>query len=51
MASRPVFEVCENAPYFTEKMTEFKFYSGFSAAQKKRCMESLQQAYLQANSN
>lgn len=49
MAARPVFEVCENAPYFTEKTTEFKFYPGFSAAQKKRCMESLQQAYLQAN--
>lgn len=49
MAARPVFEVCEKAPYFIEKTTEFKFYPGFSAAQKKRCMESLQQAYLQAN--
>lgn len=46
MATRPVFEVCESAPYFNEKMTEFKFYSGFSPAQKKRSMESLQQAYL-----
>lgn len=49
MASRPVFEVCETAPYFTEKMTEFKFCPGFSQAQKKRCMESLQQAYLLSN--
>ena len=49
MAQRPVFETCGTAPYFTEKLTEFKFYSGFSAAQKKRCMESLQQSYLQAN--
>ena len=46
MAKRPVFEVCEKAPYFIEKMTEFKFYSGFSSVQKKRSMESLQQAYL-----
>ena len=46
MAKRPVFEVCGNAPYFVEKMTEFKFYSGFSTAQKKRSVESLQQAYL-----
>lgn len=49
MAQRPVFEVYEKAPYFVERMTEFKFYSGFSASQKKRCVESLGQAYLRTN--
>ncbi len=46
MAKRPVFEVSEKFPYFNEKITDFKFYSGFSPAQKKLSMESLQQAYL-----
>lgn len=45
MAKRPVFETFEKQPFFRKKDVEFTFYSGFSMAQKKRCVESLHGAY------
>ncbi|MDO4538087.1 MAG: hypothetical protein Q4B54_07985 [Coriobacteriales bacterium] len=49
MAERPVYRAIETFPYVKPKMTEFKYYSGFSLAQKRRCIESLHGAYSQAN--
>lgn len=46
MAVRPVFEVCGEPPFFRKRDTEFTFYSGFSMAQKTRCVNSLHESYL-----
>ncbi len=49
MAVRPVFEVLGEQPFFRKTETEFKFYSGFSIAQKRRCVESLHASFLSAD--
>ncbi len=46
MANRPVFSVSDERPYYEKRDTEFRFYSGFSEAQKRRSIESLHAAYL-----
>lgn len=47
MAVRPVFTVSLDESVFVKRDVEFTFYSGFSVAQKKRCVASLHQSYLQ----
>ncbi len=49
MAERPVFRAIKTYPYVKTMMTEFKYYSGFSLAQKRRCIESLHGSYGQAH--
>ena len=46
MANRPVYAVSNGVRHFSRIDTEFQFFRGLSAAQKKRCVESLHQAYL-----
>ncbi len=48
MANRPVFAALDRRPFFTERDVEFQYFSGFSEAQKRRCVESLHAAYLRA---
>lgn len=47
MAVRPVFTVSLDERLCVKRDVEFPFYSGFSDAQKKRCVRSLHQAYLE----
>lgn len=47
MAVRPIFTVSPDERLFIKRDVEFTFYSGFSDAQKKRCVRSLHQAYLE----
>lgn len=51
MAVRPVYEISEDPPYFRKRDVEFTFYSGFSLAQKQRCVESLHNSYNELQSN
>ena len=46
MAERFVYETFERAPYVHSATTEFEWFAGFSAAQKRRCISSLHEAYL-----
>ena len=48
MAKRPVFEVVLRPHLFNRREVEFLFFSGFSDAQKRRCIQSLHQSYLEA---
>ena len=48
MAKRPVFEVVLRPHLFNRREVEFQFFSGFSDAQKRRCIQSLHQSYLEA---
>ena len=47
MAVRPVFTVSLDERLCIRRDVAFTFYSGFSDAQKKRCVRSLHQAYLE----
>lgn len=47
MAIRPVFVAESSGPFCEREYTEFEFFSGFSDKQKKRCIQSLHQAFLQ----
>ena len=49
MAERPVYISIDCAPYVKTANVEFKFYSGFSLAQKQRCIESLHAAFLKGS--
>lgn len=51
MAKRPVFMISEGTPFCTEIDTEFTFYSGFSESQKKKSINSLQEAFLKVYPN
>ncbi len=46
MANRPVFTALGRRPFYEERNVEFQFFPGFSDAQKRRCIESLHEAYL-----
>lgn len=46
MAERPVFIVGGKNRLFNRELVTFQFYSGFSDAQKKRCIQSLHQSFL-----
>ena len=46
MAERFVYETFGRAPYVHSATTEFEWFAGFSAAQKRRCISSLHEAYL-----
>ena len=46
MANRPVFAALDRRPFYEARDVEFQFYSGFSVAQKRRCIESLHKSYL-----
>lgn len=48
MAKRPVFRSIGEPPYYLSIETAFTFYSGFSLAQKQRCIASLHTAYHEA---
>lgn len=49
MAIRPVFVVTADKRRCIRENVEFEFFSGFSDKQKKRCINSLHQAYLKKN--
>lgn len=49
MAQRPVYVSIDRAPYVKRTDMEFKFYSGFSLAQKQRCIDSLHVAFRETN--
>lgn len=46
MAKRPVFIIKDTAPFFEEKLIEFKFYSGFAEVQKRKSICSLHESFL-----
>lgn len=46
MANRPVYIALEKFPYVQRVDVEFKFYHGFSATQKVKCIRSLHEAFL-----
>lgn len=45
MANRPVFETLGECPFLNTRNIDFEYYSGFSIAQRKRCVKSLHKAY------
>ena len=45
MANRPVFTISSSTPYYSEKNTEFVYYSGFAEVQKYKCIQSLHAAF------
>lgn len=45
MAKRPVFYSIDNKPYYREEYIDFKFYPGFSYAQKQKSIRSLHEQY------
>lgn len=51
MANRPVFVVSFDKRYCIRENVEFEFFSGFSDKQKKKCINSLHQAYLKDNTD
>lgn len=51
MAVRPVFVVSLDDRYCIRENVEFQFFSGFSDSQKRKCIRSLHQAYLETNSD
>lgn len=51
MAIRPVFEASEKAPFYKQSDVEFQFFSGFSASQKQKSIESLHSNYIRQNPN
>ena len=46
MATRPVFTVLEEYPYYKEITVDFTFYSGFSLEQKQKSIKSLHNCFL-----
>lgn len=51
MANRPVFVVSFDKRYCIRESVDFEFFSGFSDKQKKKCINSLHQAYLEDNAD
>ena len=51
MANRPVYYAIDRKPYFIATHTEFEYFSGFSKAQKQRCIASLHQSFLSERPN
>ncbi|MCR5012477.1 MAG: hypothetical protein K6A72_09050 [Lachnospiraceae bacterium] len=49
MATRPVFVATFDRNHFVRENVEFEFFSGFSDSQKRKCIDSLHQAYLEHN--
>lgn len=49
MAVRPVFVVSLDNRYCVRENVEFEYFNGFSDAQKRRCINSLHQSYLEKN--
>lgn len=49
MAIRPVFVASFDYRHCIRENVEFEFFSGFSDKQKKRCINSLHQSYLQTS--
>ena len=49
MAQRPVYVSTDCAPFVKTENVEFKFFPGFSEAQKTRSIESLHAAFLSKN--
>ncbi|MBE5852138.1 MAG: hypothetical protein E7299_04170 [Lachnospiraceae bacterium] len=49
MATRPVFVVTLDNRYCIREDIEFKFYSGFSNSQKRKCIQSLHEEYRKNN--
>lgn len=49
MAVRPVFEVISYKPFYRKVSTEFVYCSGFSMAQRQRCVDNLHSAWLEKN--
>ena len=49
MAKRFVYVAQAMAPYYQAVEVEFTYYSGFSVAQKRRCIESLHQSFEHGN--
>jgi type I restriction enzyme M protein len=47
MAIRPVFEVAFNKNLYVKRDIEFQWYSGFALSQKRKCIQSLHQNYLE----
>lgn len=45
MAKRPIFIVKDKYPFYTEKMIDFKYYTGFAASQKQKSIISLHNTY------
>lgn len=51
MANRPVYHMKTQAPYYEVINIDFKFYSGFSVAQKQKSIESLHEQYIMSHPN
>ena len=51
MAVRPVFVAVPNDKIFVRKNIDFQYFPGFSLSQKRKCIDSLHQAYLTQNPN
>jgi len=51
LAKRPVFIIKNDAPFYEEKLTEFKFHSGFAEVQKRKSINSLHESFLLENPN
>lgn len=49
MAQRPVFVASAEVPRFKKELITFQFFSGFAQSQKRRSIESLHTAFLQAH--
>ena len=49
MANRFVYVPSDKAPYYKEEDTVFQFFSGFSNANKLKCIKSLHGAYVAAH--
>lgn len=49
MAQRPVFVASAEVPHFKKELVTFQFFSGFAQSQKRRSIESLHTAFLQAH--
>ena len=49
MAQRPVFVAVAEVPRFKKELITFQFFSGFAQSQKRRSIESLHTAFLQAH--
>lgn len=45
MANRPVFTICEKAPFYKTVRVEFTFNPGFSSTQKQKNIISLHESY------
>lgn len=51
MATRPVFTTTNEAPFYKEVSTNFTYFNGFSITQKRKCIESLHESFLEKQKN